>query len=685
MEYGVDKGTKVRMLIVLGLFAICAAGVIARAAQIQIVQAGVLKELAQRQHLHTVEVEAKRGDIVDAQGEPLAVSREQAQVYARPEHLSDREDAAAALAPILGIDRKGLLKKLHGKSSFVWLARTVTLEQAKQVDELGLDGVGTLPASRRFYPGGESAAHVLGFTRLDGKGLEGLEYHYNDMLTGDPIKVILERDARGGAIFLSDQVGRIDRLGDEVLGGSIFHNATRGASLRLTILRQLQYVAERELEKGIRESGAKAGCVVAMDPDDGRVLAMASWPSFDPNRFSAYSQNHFRNRCVTMAFEPGSTFKAFTVAAAIEDGVIRPKEKFYCEEGSYVIGGATIGDIKPHGWLGVDEILMYSSNIGAAKIGEKMGKERMHRACRAFGFGEKTGIDFPGESIGLLRPHQNWSQVAVGTIAFGQGIAATPIQLVTALSTIANGGVAPKPLIVESAAPAGGEERPINRPVRQGRVITPRTAKIVTEYLKRVVSEKGTGRNAMVPGYTVAGKTGTAQKAKEKSRGYADGKYVASFMGFLPADRPRLAMIVVIDEPDSKRPYGGLTAAPVFQAIAKQAMVLLKVPSEDQPAEIASMDPGLTPAQAESALARIKKRKDLREGDWSAPAGANTDGEMVAPDLRGLTLRQALRALSGKAVGVEIHGSGVVVAMDPAPGEKIEEMGVVRLQLEAAP
>ena len=451
------------------------------------------------------------------------------------------------------MDVNEMADKLTGQGNFVWLSRSATLEQAERIRVMNLDGVGVLPANRRFYPGGTTAAHVLGFTGLDGKGLEGLEYYYDERLTGDPIRILLERDARGNAIFVNeneDYKGLLSREeSEEETSANPFKAESRGANLELTIVRPLQFLVESELGKGVEKAGAKSGCALVMEPETGRILAMASWPIYDPNEFGKYEQESYRNKCVTMAYEPGSTFKAFTVAAAIEEGVVTPRDNFFCENGSYLLGGSTIRDISKHGWLGIEDIMVHSSNIGASKIGEKMGKERMHRAYRAFGFGEKTGIDFPGEASGLLRPYKKWSQVAVGTISFGQGVAVTPLQMVAALGAIANGGTLMKPYLVERATLQDGTIVDVNGPTEVRKVISEKTARTLASFMKEVVSERGTGKNAMVPGFSVAGKTGTAQKAKERSRGYADGKYIASFMGFIPADRPRMAMIVVIDEP----------------------------------------------------------------------------------------------------------------------------------------
>jgi cell division protein FtsI (penicillin-binding protein 3) len=419
--------------------------------------------------------------------------------------------------------------------------------------------------------------------------------------------------------------------------------------------------------------------VVAMEPDTGRILALASYPTYDPNRFREFNQVSFRNRCLVGAFEPGSTFKVFVAAAALEEGVLRPNERFFGENGVYTVGGATIRDSKPHGWLSVEEVIAESSNICAAKIGQRLGWERIVHAARAFGFGTRTGVDFPGESAGSLPSGAGWSDLATATFSFGQGLSVTPLQMVAAVSVIANGGRLMKPYLVESVIDPDGTERLVAGPSRVRQVIGPETAAIVTGFMERVVSEHGTGLKAAVSGYAVAGKTGTAQKPKENARGYAEGKYFSSFLGFLPADRPRLAMIVVLDEPNSEFAYGGWVAAPIFAAIAKQAMVLLKVPGRDGPA-IASTEPapGL-PSVENDAQARIQKWQEARA--WNAGRRAATAGG-VLPDLRGLTLRQALRVAGGMQLQVEVAGSGMVTDQNPEAGSPVRGGQMVRLKLE---
>jgi cell division protein FtsI (penicillin-binding protein 3) len=686
MENKAARGLKRRITTILALIGVGAAAILARGVQLQVLKAGELKQEAARQHEHTIKLKAERGAILDNQGEALAVSSmKKTQVFARPDKVEDPKAAARELARVLDMEARRLEKKLGEKNrQFIWIDRYAKEKQAEAIEKLDLSGIGVFPAIRRYYPGGPLAANLLGFTGVEGQGLEGLEYYYEETLRGSTIRIWQEKDGRGNSIFLSKKSGA-GMSGKASAGGvyeSLTHVNAKGSSIKLTILRPLQYVVERELEAAMKKTGAKAGCILAMEPDSGRILAMASWPDFDPNNFREYSQENFRNRCVAGSYEPGSTFKVFTTSAALEDRAISPREKFYCENGAYLLGGETITDTKAHGFLDVSEIITYSSNIGASKIGERLGKQRLYEAIKDFGFGVKTGIDCPGESSGLVRDYKRWSQVAVGTISFGQGVAVTPLQNVTALSAIANKGALMRPYLAEYVIKPDGTEKRLHRPEKVRQAVTPEVAMLMTEYMKMVVSPEGTGSRAEVPGYSVAGKTGTAQKPKEKSRGYAEGKYVSSFMGFLPASAPRLAMIVVIDEPASDRPYGGVVAAPVFRNIAKKAMILLKVPAEENMAAFKREGDNLEISGA-SHFDNLRKWEKKREWKEKEKNRQRQFGEMVMPDVHGLTLRRALDELASLQVQVEVKGTGLVKAQSPAPATGLEEGDIVRIKLEA--
>lgn len=680
------RGLKKRITTILALIGVGAAAILARGVQLQIIQSPALKEEAASQHQQTITLQAERGSILDNQGEALAVSSmKKTQVFARPRKVREPVTTARKLARVLKLDSGPLAEKLSSRNKpFIWIERYAREDQAEAIERLDLPGIGVFPALRRYYPADSLAASLLGFTGVEGQGLEGLEYYYDDTLSGGTVRIWQEKDGKGNPIFLSKKSGAHADLSGKQGSRGLYHSLThvnsRGSSIKLTICRPLQYVVERQLKKAMKKTGARAGCVLAMEPHTGRILAMASWPTFDPNNFRDYSQKEFRNRCVLNSYEPGSTFKVFTAAAALQHRAVSPRERFYCENGAYLLGGETITDTKAHGFLDVSEIITYSSNIGASKIGERLGKQRLYQSIKDFGFGQKTGVDFPGEAPGLVRHYKKWSQVAVGTISFGQGIAVTPLQTAAALSAVANGGVLMKPYLAEYAVLPDGSEKRINRPRKVRQVVSPEVAMLITEYMKMVVSPKGTGSLASVPGYSVAGKTGTAQKPKENARGYAEGKYLSSFMGFLPASDPRLALVVMVDEPSSGKPYGGVVAAPVFQAIAKKAMILLKVPAEEEMAAFQRDNRELEFSES-SHFARLRKWEKKRE--WKENSEPRQPGNMQMPDLHGLTLRRALEEIADLPVQVEVIGTGLVKAQSPSPATRLGEGDIVRIKLEA--
>ena len=412
----------------------------------------------------------------------------------------------------------------------------------------------------KILPGTISAAHVIGFSGVDSRGLEGLELMYDDFLKGEMVFSKRQRDAHGSEIIMK---------------GLDLVNTTEEKDIVLTIDKTIQYIAEKELKKTVKEFNAKAGVVIVMDSWTGEILAMVNEPTFNPNLFRKSKPANWRNRAVTDVFEPGSTFKVFMMAAALENGNIKPNDIFYGEKGSYKIYSETIHDYKQFGWLSVPQIMKYSSNIGAVKIAERMGEKDFYKYIRSFGFGSKTGIDLPGESQGLVRDVRDWSKVSLATISFGQGISVTGVQLVTALSAIANGGYLMEPYVVKKLLNDDGSTMKEVVPIIKRRVLSADTVRIMKKILKGVTEEDGTGVNASLPGYEVGGKTGTAQKVDFVKGGYGDG-YLSSFMGFLPVDNPRLTMFVAIDEPEGLF-YGGQVAAPLFREITRQVMPYLGV------------------------------------------------------------------------------------------------------------
>lgn len=554
------KWMRFRIFIVLFFFMIAFMVIFARVFQLQVIMAPDLKAMAERQHKKVVRLNPKRGVIYDRNMEVMAVDIEVDSLFAHPTLIAEKRSAAQRLSPILGMSVRSLQKKLNSKSPFIWVKRQLPISEVKKIKKMNLENFGFRKERKRYYPEPSLAAHVIGFSGVDSRGLEGLELMYDDFLKGEPVFRKRERDAHGSEIIMK---------------GLDLVTTTEEKNIVLTIDKTIQYIAEKELKKTVKKFNAKAGEVIVMDSWTGEILAMVNEPSFNPNLFRKLKPANWRNRTVTDLFEPGSTFKVFMMAAALENGNIKPNDIFYGEEGSYKIYSETIHDYKKFGWLSVPQIMKYSSNIGAVKIAERMGKKDFDKYIRLFGFGSKTGIDLPGESRGLVRDVRDWSKVSLATISFGQGISVTGIQLVTALSSIANGGYLMKPYVVKKLLNDDGSTMKEVVPTIRRRILSADTVKIMKKILKGVTEKGGTGVNASLSGYTVAGKTGTAQKVDLVKGGYGDG-YLSSFMGFLPVDSPRLTMFIAIDEPEGLF-YGGQVAAPLFREIARQVMPYLGV------------------------------------------------------------------------------------------------------------
>ncbi len=638
-----EKWARVRIRLIGGLFTIFFAIVAARAIYLQVVKRDQLLKLAERQHQKVVPLTPARGAIYDRNNAALAVSLEMDSCYAEPRNIEDINVAATRLAPLLGLSKEGLEKKLTASKNFVWLQRRITPDLVERIKKLELEGVCFVKESKRFYPNAEIAGHVIGFTGLDPEGLEGIELKYDTTLLGNTGYLVTERDALGRDIAQKGQVVK---------------RSSKGQNVTLTLDKNIQYLAEKELEKAVLSSRAKAGMVLVMEPQTGKILAMANYPAFNPNAYSKYGPQQSRNKLVADSFEPGSTFKVFLVAAALEEKVIGPNDGFNCENGNYNIGGRTIHDTHRYGYLKVADILKYSSNIGAAKIGTRLGADQLYRYLKAFGFGDKSGIDLPGEATGYLRNKKSWYGVDLATISFGQGVSATSIQLTAAMSAVANGGSLMRPYLVEKIADDNGNVMQHVTPQTRQQVISPETAKIVAKMMEGVAVEGGTGTSAAVEGFRVAGKTGTAQKVDPLTRGYSVDKRTASFIGFIPADNPRLTILVVIDEPKTS-PYGGVVAAPAFSAIARQSLCYLKV----QP----------------STPIKPKTERLMVDNQVTAPAtvaaaeGVITEGGegVVMPNFRGMSMRQVLRVMEKRNLNVKLMGSGRAAEQSPPPGHKI--------------
>lgn len=636
---------KRRIRMVGGLFAVLFLAVMGRAFYLQVLDSDRLQKLAEKQHQRAIPLTPDRGTIYDRTGAPLAVSVEMDSCFAEPRNISDPASTAKKLASLVHLPAEELRKKLTGNRGFVWLQRRMTPEEAQKIKDLDIEGIGFVKETQRFYPTAEIASHVLGFTGLDPNGLEGIELKYDSTIMGNTGYMVTERDALGRDIALKKVVVK---------------KASKGGNVHLTLDKNIQYLAEKELSKAVITSRARAGMAVVMDPQTGKILAMANYPTFNPNAHEKYSNNELRNRAVCDSFEPGSTFKVFLLAASLEEGIIRPTDGLNCENGSYAIGGRVIHDTHRYGYLKVGDILKYSSNIGAAKIGSRLGSERLYSYLREFGFGERTGIDLPGETSGYLRDRKQWFGVDLATIAFGQGVSATVLQQCAAISAIANGGVIMKPYIVEKITSEAGDVLQEFSPTARRRVISPNVAKLVSGMMESVTAAGGTGTNAAVEGYRVAGKTGTAQKVDPVTKGYSVDKRTASFLGFVPADNPRLTIMVVIDEPKTSS-YGGVVAAPAFREIARQTLCYLQVP----PA------PGSKGKGGEVVQAKKTNPESSAMADEAEGLDAVGDEGGMMPDFRGMSMRQVLRSMEKKGLNVKLIGSGRAVEQNPGPGGHI--------------
>jgi len=653
-----EKWTRLRIRAIGGVFVFLLMVTVARAFYLQIYEQERFAHLAEKQHLKVVQLIPSRGAIYDATNSALAVSVEMDSLFAEPRNIEDVPSVAARLAPVLGLPREQLEKKMQGNKGFVWLQRRLTPEVAAAVRKLEIDGIGFVKEPKRFYPNAEIGSHVIGFTGLDPEGLEGVERKFDSTLLGNTGYLVTERDALGR---------------DVGTRGIMRQDASTGQSLALTIDKNIQYIAEKELATAVETSRAKGGIAIVMDPASGRLLAMANYPTFNPNAVAKALPQAMRNKAITDSFEPGSTMKVFLIAAALEEKAVSANESFNCENGVYNIGGRTIHDTHKYGRLSVGEILKYSSNIGSAKIGSRLGPERLYGYLRNFGFGTRSNVDLPGEVSGYLRNKSQWYGVDLATISFGQGLSVSALQLVTAISAIANGGTLMQPYVVDRIMDSKGNVAKQFSPVSRQRVVSAETAKHVARMMEAVAAEGGTGTGASVDGYKVAGKTGTAQKADPVTKGYSLDKRTASFVGFVPAENPRLTILVVIDEPKTS-PYGGVVAAPAFSSIAKQSLCYLRVlPTQPlknraEVVEAKKAEPASTTVAIADEVEDVPQESSARDG-------------MVMANFHGLSMRQALQLMEKRGLNVRLIGSGRVVEQSPSPGSRINPSDPVWVRL----
>lgn len=617
----------------------------------------MLKE-AKRQSDRTITVKARRGTIVDRNDRPFAISVDAPSIYADPSVIRDPRETARVIGRELGYslaEQKELLGLLKPDRSFVWIKRQVDPAVAQALRELRLEGVGFETESRRYYPKRNLMSPVLGYVGLDSQGMAGLEYSLDEDLRGRAARVSVRYDAKRRPM------------------GEVEKPPTEGRRVTLTIDERIQYVVETALSDAIRDTSSVSGVAVVLDPRTGEVLAMSSLPSFNPNRFSAFSERDRTNRAVADAYEPGSIFKIITAAAALQEGVVSPLEMIDCGNGFIEIAGVRINDHHVFTTLSFQDVMAKSSDIGVVRVAQRLGNEKFYAAVRAFGFGSRTGLGLPGETAGLLKSTKSWSALSLASMSFGQEVGVTAIQMASAAAVIANGGYWMKPYVVKRINEPSGELVKEFSPMAERKVIEPETADRVMNLLREVVIS-GTGRKAKVEGFDVAGKTGTAQKIDASGR-YSMVDHVASFVGFVPASRPSLVVLVSLDTPKGDRNEGGDVAAPLFSRIATEAVRLMAIPPDDPTRNIRLV------TYTEETVSKVTLASD-RARESSIAAAASGDLRIM-PDLRGLSLREAALLAASHGLTVEIHGRGVVSSHTPLPGTPIERGMSCALELSS--
>lgn len=648
-----DKSFRLRLALSFLMIATLCAAVVFRSGVLMLVPSKQLSDALAKQFRQAPKPQPRRGLILDRNREPLAVSLDVRSLYADPGKVRNRKSLSRKLARMLNISAEKLEARLAQDKGFVWVKRYLNkaeelrvrtfLDENRQLNLV----LGFAKESKRFYPNMHLAAHVIGFTGVDGQGLEGLEYFYDRQLSG------LESSS----------------------------DAIDGKNLVLTLEKGLQHTVENELQQGVEKAGGKSGTAIVMDADTGDIWAMASWPTYNLNEFQAAQPDARRNRIVTEPFEPGSTLKTILVGGALEAGLVKPESKFFCENGKMQIGDRWIKESsqdRDWTWLTVNEVIKYSSNIGATKIGMKYGKENLFKLLLKQGLATKSNIDLPGEASGVLTRPSAWSEIQFSNISFGQGMTATPIQLIRAFAAIANGGFLVQPRIVSMLEDVNNQS--VERlPVRMERTWKPSTTRTLTRMMVGVTDAEGTGIKAKIAGFEIAGKTGTSQVA-QAGVGYASGKYVASFIGFPVGVKPSLIGFVAVSEPKFPNVFGGEVAAPIFQKIMSVALARAGVHPEGP-----DMEQEITITQSSIARTPPAPSADPVVDQALAKLGelqAKELGEYVMPALVGRSARQVLDAFSEKPVQLQIEGTGMVVEQWPPAGQPYHKGQVVRFRLD---
>lgn len=632
-------------LIIIAVFIFAWAGLLySRLFSLQISRHEEFSQKARQQHLRRIELTPKRGTIHDRNGKILAININTPSVYVDPAEIEDPGRVISAAVDILGLDESDVREAVESGGRFVWLKRKAAQEEWDELEKLELKGVNAVTESKRLYPGSSLASHVLGFVNVDNKGQAGVEYSYDSYLRGQPGVMLSIRGAKHGYQFSE---------------GTVLKEPTGGNDIYLTLDSRIQQIVEEELAAHLQLTGAQSATVIVMDPYNGEIHALANMPDFDPNsRFTATQRFARKNRAVVDAYEPGSTFKIITAAAAFERGVVSPEDTFDCQMGSITIGSRTIRDHHPFGVLSFREIIEHSSNVGTIKVAGILGEKPLWDMARRFGYGSGTGIDLPGENPGILRPVERWSPNSYGSISIGQEVSGNPVQISLNAAVIANGGYWVRPHVLLKIE-RSGEKGPLVPEIEKRKIVEDDVVQTLQELMQGVVSNGG-GERAQVEGIAVAGKTGTGEIA-QPGKGYVEGEYLSSFVGFLPAERPRFAILCTIYKPVGPY-YGGQVGAPLFKKIAERMVSLLNIPRTSQ-RQLALDSSGV--------MEELTRTVSVRRESLSPRSLPDLEGALLMPDVTGLPMREALHSLASLGVVPEVRGGGVVVSQSPAAGAKI--------------
>jgi cell division protein FtsI (penicillin-binding protein 3) len=672
----------VRLLILAGVALLWMTAVFGRLTYLQLIRHSEYLGQAMRQQRHTIDIYPKRGAIYDRNMRPLAMSVPVQSAFAVPSEMKDKEMATRLLAGVLQMPPAAIREKLEEGGSFVWLKRKLPPEEEEAVRALNLKGIYFFEENKRNYPKRDLAAHVLGFVDVDEHGLGGIEYEYDNLIRGRGEKIVVMKDAK-------------QRWFD---GGQAQQD--RGASVVLTLDEKIQYIAERELEATIHKFHAPAGTVIVEDPNSGAILALANWPKYDPNAATEAEKEARMDRAISAIYEPGSTFKLVTLSAAFDQNLIQSDDVFFCENGSIRVAGHLIHDHKPYGNLTVAEILANSSDVGAIKIAEKLGASEFNSYIHAFGFGTPTGVDLPGESRGLVQRLEHWGSFSIGSISMGQEVGVTPLQMINAVSSVANGGLLYKPHVVqemrnaEQVLPLDGP----SAPAEPRRVIQPETAATMRRLMEGVILN-GTGKAARLDGWTAGGKTGTAQKIDPATGRYSPTKVIASFSGFAPINNPAVTILVSIDSPEGWPHDGATISAPAFKRIAEQVLAYLDVPrdvpvnprlvqasyrldrennaapmEDDTPLDftVETQTPGSQSIQAPTKLDQPQKPELTVELDQA--------GDIAVPDFQGKSMREVADICLRLGLNPVLVGSSLATQQVPAAGSKVRRGAKVTVE-----